>query len=31
VRVIVARCSTRSTEAALIRAVQSAVDAALAR
>lgn len=31
VRVIVARCGTRSAEAELIRAVQSAVDAALAR
>ena len=31
VRVIVARCSTRSAEADVIRAVQSRVDAALAR
>ena len=31
VRVIVARCSPRSAEAELIRAVQSAVDSALAR
>ena len=31
VRVIVARCGTRSAEAELIRAMQSAVDAALAR
>ena len=31
VRVIVARCGTRSAEAELIRAVQSRVDAALAR